>query len=66
VCPQRGRQAARGQPDVSHDELVDATDEYEIEQHLADVVSCRACGERTTDGTYCRACRRRLLSLDDD
>jgi SWIM zinc finger len=52
--------------DVTHDELVDAAHEYQIEQAFADVARCRACGERTTDGPFCRGCRRRLLSLDDD
>ena len=42
--------------------------ETEIEQAFADVARCKSCGQRTAGSaeTFCRACRRRLLSLDDD
>jgi hypothetical protein len=54
--------------DVTHDDLNDPAHDFEVELAFADVARCRSCGERTagTHETFCRACRRRLLQLDDD
>jgi hypothetical protein len=53
--------------DVSHEDLVDGHD-LDVELAFADVARCRSCGGRTasTRESWCSACRRRLLQLDDD
>jgi hypothetical protein len=64
----REQAASDGLADVSHDDVADPAHDFEVERAFADAVSCRSCGGRTasTRESWCSACRRRLLQLDDD
>jgi hypothetical protein len=66
TCPSFRHRGACSHHVAVQQHVADARVESETETALADLVSCRSCGDRTRGERYCTPCRRRLLSLDDD